>query len=210
MRLRIRGGRCWAGFGPFGIELAPLNGQRAANHEFSTAIVTGVMVAVAALYSAGLVLLVLAGVMKLRDPSSAAELLVDLGWRHQASVLAVLVRMLGAIEIGLGLVGFLADWKATAVAVSLAYVGFGAVAWQAMRRGSVSCGCFGRASSQPTAWHVAGNWVFAVGSGIAAASSSPGQVVADQSIGSGVFLVVVGLLAGSGLALFSGSRASQR
>jgi hypothetical protein len=91
----------------------------------------------------------------------------------------------------------------TAGIVGVFYVGFAAAVVRALMVGATSCGCFGRAESPPTRIHVAGTIGLAVVSFIAIGGATPLEVMDDQSVGGLGFVVLVGVLAGLFLVLFT-------
>ncbi len=108
-------------------------------------------------------LLVLAGVSKLRSPLAARQALRVLG----VGVPAVAIRVLGAGELGWGVLAVLRPGPVPAAGVAVAYGGFCLVALLLLRAGpSVDCGCFGQASSVSSWAHVVLN---AVACGLAVA-----------------------------------------
>ena len=99
--------------------------------------------------------LLAAGVSKLLAPEPAARAL-----RALVPATAVgpgVARALGAFEAAVGLAGLAIGGRATAVLLSLAYLGVTVTSVAAVRRGLPSCGCFGERSARPTWLHVALN-----------------------------------------------------
>jgi hypothetical protein len=165
--------------------------------------VTAMEVAIA-LHAASAVLLLLAGVAKVARPSSTADLLFSLRMPRlgfpsgEAQAVA-----LGVVEIGLGIAALAIGGAVTAGIVGVFYVGFAAAVVRALMVGAPSCGCFGRAESPPTRIHVAGNVSLAAVSFIAIGGTTPLEVMGDQVAGGVGFVVLVGVLAGLFLVLFT-------
>ena len=132
---------------------------------------------------------VVAGVSKLLEPSATGSTLRSLGLPGGAPV----ARALGAVEVVLGIGGLAVGgpWFAAGVAVS--YAAFAVIVAVARHRELPSCGCFGARSAPPSPVHVAVNAVSAV---VAAVAAVAGPVpVADALAGQGIDgLVVAGLV----------------
>ena len=147
------------------------------------------MSALDALFWVTCLVVVVAGVSKLLEPSATASTLSALGLPGGSSA----ARAVGAVEVMLGMGGLIVGgpWFAAGVAVS--YAAFAVVVGVARRRDLPSCGCFGARSAPPSAVHVAVNAASAV---VAAAAAVAGPVpVADGLVelgGTGV--VVAGLV----------------
>lgn len=162
------------------------------------------MDAAIALYAAAAVLLVIAGAVKVIRPATAADLIEDLGAPARGPLTGVrLASALGIVEVGLGVAALVAAWSAVAVAVGVLYVVFAVTVLRAMRMGAESCGCFGRVDAPPSWFHVLGNLALAGSSFTAAAARSPLEVMDDQPLGGLGFVVLVGVLAGLALVLFT-------
>jgi hypothetical protein len=86
-------------------------------------------------------LLVLAGVAKVRRPGPASDAAATLLARPLPRLNGA-IRVLGAVEIALGLVCLLAPGRAVAALLAGVYLLFAAVVL-GLRRVSASCGCFG-------------------------------------------------------------------
>lgn len=110
------------------------------------------MDALAGPYLASALLLVVAGVAKLRDPLPLVRALRSA--RLPAPVAGV--RLAAAAEVVLGLTAVLRGGRVPAVLVAASYAVFTGFVLLARRRGGVlaSCGCFGRADTPPTTVHV--------------------------------------------------------
>lgn len=175
------------------------------------------MDAATALYAAAAVLLVLAGAVKVSRPATAAVLMVDLGAPAGGPVSgARLAVSLGVIEVGLGVSALVLEVPAVAFAVCVLYAAFALTVVRAMAVGSESCGCFGRVEAPPSWFHVVGNGVLAIASLVAASSASPLEVMDGQPAGGVGFVILVGVLAGLALVVFTAlpeamaARASRR
>lgn len=134
-------------------------------------------------FTAGAVLLALGGALKARNPAPAVGALRGLG----LPTWAPLVRVLAAVELGVGMAALALDSRVTAGAVAISYLAFAGFALLALRRGAMisSCGCFGRADAPPTASHVVINLAAgAVAAGVAAdpSGTSFASAVADQPL----------------------------
>ncbi|MEM9465377.1 MAG: MauE/DoxX family redox-associated membrane protein [Actinomycetota bacterium] len=162
------------------------------------------MDAAIALYASAAVLLVLAGAMKVLRPATTAALLDDLGLPTLGPIDAVRLAVgLGAVEISLGVVALVGEIGAIAVGVGTLYVVFAVTVLRAMRVGAGSCGCFGRVDAPPSWWHVGDNLALAAAAFVAASGRSPLEVMEGQPAGGLGFVVVVGVLAGVELIVFT-------
>lgn len=135
--------------------------------------------------------LVAAGASKVLDPSSTGATLGALGLPGGTTA----ARVLGGIEVVLGMAGLAVGGRAVAVGVAAAYAAFAVIVAVARRRELPSCGCFGARSAPPSPVHVAVNVVSAVVAAVAAALDP--VAVADGLAGLDVPLavVVLGLVA---------------
>ncbi|MEM9201505.1 MAG: MauE/DoxX family redox-associated membrane protein [Actinomycetota bacterium] len=157
-----------------------------------------------ALYASAAVLLVIAGVVKVMRPADTAALLDDLGAPSLGSLGTVQVTFaLGIFEIGLGVSALVTNIAAIAVVVGAVYVVFSATVLRAMRLGAGSCGCFGRVDAPPSWSHVIGNLALAGCAFVASAGSSPLEVMEKQPLAGVGFVILVGVLAGLGLIVFT-------
>ncbi len=165
--------------------------------------VTGMDVATA-LHAAAAVLLLLAGGAKIARPSTTADLLfslrVPLLGFPSAEAQAI---VLGVLEMALGVAALAIGGVVTAGLVGVFYVGFAAAVVRALMVGATSCGCFGRTESPPTRIHVAGNVGLAVVSFLSIGGATPIEVMNDQPAGGLGFVILVGVLAGLFLVLFT-------
>jgi uncharacterized membrane protein YphA (DoxX/SURF4 family) len=118
-------------------------------------------------------ILAVGGLAKLRGPEATVPMLRALGL--PASPL--LARILGLLEVTVGVVAFLVGGWAPAVAVAVLFTVF-TVAVVRLRSGgeAVSCGCFGRSSAPPTMLHVVVDVVAVAVAVAAAVVDAPGFV----------------------------------
>lgn len=113
-------------------------------------------------------LLVVAGAAKLRSPQPARDALRLIG----VPVPTMAVRLLGAAEIGLGVLAALRPSPVPAGLAAFAYAAFCATAVLLLRADrNADCGCFGQASSSASLVHVALN---AAAAAVATATSLAG------------------------------------
>jgi hypothetical protein len=122
-------------------------------------------------------LLVVAGVTKAVLPPDSALALAGLAPRL-AGVAAPIVRVVAALEAGIGAVALVWVSPLPAVAVAASYVAFAAFVLAARRRGGplATCGCFGGIDTPPTVTHAVID-VLAAGSAAAVALRAPGRLV---------------------------------
>jgi hypothetical protein len=147
-----------------------------------------------ALFWVTCLVVVVAGVSKLLDPSSTGSTLGALGLPGGDGV----ARTVGAVEVLLGMAGLVIGGVWSAVGVALSYAAFAVVVVIARRRELPSCGCFGARSAPPSPVHVAVNALSAV---IAGAAAVAGPVPAADGLGdlgaTGVVVAGLVLLAAS-------------
>jgi hypothetical protein len=100
---------------------------------------------------AAAVLLVVAGVGKLRRPSYTVGAIKSVGVR--VKVRGVL--LLGLTEMAIGLAAFIASGPVPSALIGLSYLGFTGFVILALRKGGAvsSCGCLGRPDTPPTRTH---------------------------------------------------------
>jgi len=162
------------------------------------------MDAVTALFASAAVLLVIAGLVKVVRPAITATLLDDLGVPTTGALDGTrLTRVLGGVEITVGLVALTTEIVVMAAVVGAMYLIFAGVVWRGMRVGAASCGCFGAIDTPPSWTHVAGNLGLAGSSLWALGGRSPLEVMENQPAGGLGFIVVVGVLAGIEIILFT-------
>src|SRR6476620_540749 len=110
---------------------------------------TGVLIGSFGVVSA---VLVVSGVAKLATPAPTASLLATLHLPASPRV----ARLLGVVEIAVGMAAVLIGGAVLAAIVGALYLGFAAVVVMARRAGAPSCGCFGAGAAPPSTVHV---WV---------------------------------------------------
>ncbi|RMH81477.1 MAG: hypothetical protein D6683_04320 [Actinomyces sp.] len=169
------------------------------------------MTALALAAAAAAVVVVVAGGIKIADPSAASDLVADLMGRSARPVgpdpgaprvVRRVVRLVGVVEVTLGLVALGVDRAGPAAALALAYLVFAAVVLVARRRGLGGCGCLGARSGPPSLAHAAVDLAAALAAGAAAlVGPSPARALADTG---GPGAVVVGLVAGVMVTVLAG------
>lgn len=139
-------------------------------------------------FSAAAILLAVGGAPKLVRPGSTAGALASL--RVPASL--PLVRLLGAVEVGIAGAALLTGARLAAALMALAYAGFAAFVGVALARPGLvrSCGCFGRPDTPPTAAHLVLN-IAAAGVAAAVAIGGGGRLEIDSSLPVALPLVVL-------------------
>jgi hypothetical protein len=147
---------------------------------------------------AATLLLVCAGVAKLRAPAPAAAM-VRRVWPRSAARLPVswAVRLVGVAEIGFGVAALLTGDRVSAVALALWYSAFTAVTMRLVRRApATSCGCFGAQDSPVGPAHIVFNLLCAA-IAVGAAARPPGAFggvfdrdVLPAALGAGQVLVL--------------------
>lgn len=136
------------------------------------------------------VVLAVSGVLKVTDPSSTHALLDAL---HVPRVPGA-VHVLGAVELVVGVAVLSVGGRLASAATALLFVLFAVLSELARRRApGVSCGCFGRYSTAPTALHVGVDLTAALVAITATVLDPPplGDVVADQPLAGVPFLLLV-------------------
>lgn len=162
------------------------------------------MTAVDALFWAVCLVLVVAGASKLAMPDQVAATLASLGLarrspRHAAGgrpAGTVAARVVGAVEVAVGLGALVVGGPLLAVAVAAAYAAFAVVVVVARRKGLESCGCFGARSAPPSWVHVGVN-VGSAAVALWAAVTAGGPLPAADglaTLGFGTAVVVSGLV----------------
>ena len=154
-----------------------------------------------ALFWAVCLVLVVAGASKLSAPTQVAGTLASLGLARPAARGRVrgtgAARVVGTVEVALGLGALAVGGPVLAVGVALAYLGFAVVVVLARRRGLESCGCFGARSAPPSWVHVGVNVVSAAVAFVAAGLDG-GPVPAADGLeelgGTGVVVAALVLL----------------
>lgn len=154
---------------------------------------------VVAVHAAAALLLLVAGLAKISRPAPTADLLAGLGLPERFAFTVGI----GVVESAVG-VGSLAIGGPVFAAVTGAlYLGFVVVVWRAIATGASSCGCFGRVDTPPSAVHIIGNLALAGASLVATAGDTPLDVMDGQPAAGIGFVLVVGVLAGLSLVMFT-------
>jgi len=157
-----------------------------------------------ALFAAAAVLLIIAGMAKVARPSTTADMLFSLGFPEIGALRGErLAIFIGILETGTGIIALAVGGPVVAAVVGVFYLGFVVAVMRALAVGAVSCGCFGRVDAPPSWLHVAGNGALAVACFTATAASTPVEVMEDQPAGGVGFVVLVGVIAGLGLVMFT-------
>ncbi len=162
--------------------------------------------AVSGVHAAAAVLLIVSGLLKVRDPAPTVEFLGSIG-SGSSSGSGVgprqngAVRLIGGFEIAVGVVGLVVGGTFPALVVAALYLLFAGLVGRAMRLGLSSCACFGSADTPPSAVHLAIDLVLAAVSVAAVGADTPVDVMDSQPLGGLLFVVVVGVVAGALLAL---------
>ena len=170
------------------------------------------MDALAGPYLASALLLVVAGVAKVRDPLPLVRALRSA--RLPAPVVGV--RLLAAAEAGLGGAAVLLGGRLSAALVALSYAAFTGFVLLVRHRGGVlaSCGCFGRTDTPATTGHLVTTGALAlVAAGVATAPLGTLPEVLAAGPGAGLPLVLatvaVAVLAHGVLALLPALRVAR-
>lgn len=147
---------------------------------------------VAGPFWAAAILLVAAGVPKLKDPLPLVRALRSVSL--PAGRLAV--RLIAAGEVLVGTFALVAPSRASAVLLALAYAAFTGFVLLALRRGGVlgSCGCFGRPDTAPSRTHVLLTAALAAAAAALAFAPPPESVWAEGPSAHQVVLVGYALL----------------
>jgi hypothetical protein len=136
-------------------------------------------------------LLALAGGLKLVQPASTARALRAM--RLPSSL--PLVRILGAVEVAIGVAAGVSFVPALLVLLAATYLAFAAFVAAALGAHTPlqSCGCFGRADTPPSAVHLALNVAAALAALAAAVTETPSltTTVSDQPAAGVPFLLLV-------------------
>ncbi|MDE0368558.1 MAG: hypothetical protein OXI84_00285 [bacterium] len=156
-----------------------------------------------ALYAAGSLLLIFAGVAKLAFPRPAADLMGAVGFPARVWF----ARAAGGAELVLGVAALAAGGPGPALVAAGVYSLFALVSLLALNRGLSSCGCFGQLDSPPSGIHVVGNLFFAAVCALAAGGGGSPVVwvgnAADQPVGRVALVLAVCVLAGMVLVSFT-------
>jgi hypothetical protein len=138
-------------------------------------------------YLAACALLAIAGLGKLRHPTSARAAARALGLPHAVAV----VRALGAVELTVAGAGaFAGGWAAGTVAGLYALLAVAAVRlWKGAP--GTPCGCLGRSDATAGIGHVLVNWACAGVALVAAFGPRPASVLAEQPLVGVPFIALV-------------------
>ena len=157
-----------------------------------------------ALHAAAAALLIVAGVAKLARPTATADLLLALGIPEIGPLGSERAAgLLGLAEIVVGVAALGIGGGPLAAAVGGFYVVFALAVLRALAVGAGSCGCFGRVDAPPSWFHVVGNAALAAASFVTVGGDTPVEVMEDQPAGGAGFVVLVGVLAGLAMVLFT-------
>ena len=150
---------------------------------------------IAGLLGGAAALLLVAGALKLVDPSRTVGALAALGWPSSPG----LVRTGAAVELGLGAATVVVGGPALAMLVAASYLGFAVFVTAALRAKTPvgTCGCFGQADTAPRPGHMLADGLLAAGAVVAAATDAP--VLVDASWPAWLTALLVALAAWSTL-----------
>jgi hypothetical protein len=135
------------------------------------------------------VVLLIAGLAKVRDPKPTSGALRAMGLPSDLR----LVRLLGAVEAVVAAAALVVDHAAFAWGIALSYSGFSIFVAAALRRGTKlqSCGCFGGLEVPPSVLHLVLDASAAAAAGVAAArGADPLLRTLEGEPGGGVPLVI--------------------
>jgi hypothetical protein len=152
-----------------------------------------------AVCAAAAMLLLWSGFAKLRRPGPAARMLVGL-LGHSFPVQGLAVRLLGALELTIGLSVLVSGGRTALVALAACYLAFAAVAARlATGVHQAPCGCFGRSETPTGLLHLVVNLVvaaLAVAGALRPFGSLAGYAGQDDTVlavGLGQVVVLAGL-----------------
>lgn len=149
--------------------------------------------------------LVVSGVLKVRDPEATVPMLAAVGLPGTRP----LVYGVAAAEIVIGAVALVIGGPVAVAALGLLYAGFAVVSLVLLRSDEVvPCGCFGQRSATVTPLHVGVNAVAALVGLAAAALGAPGLYAASDDRSAAVVAVATvaaALLAAAVVALLTGA-----
>ena len=151
------------------------------------------MVSVTGPFAIAAGVLVIGGVLEMRDSRPARDALFGLG----VPVPGLIARLTGPAEVLVGLFALGRGGRPAAAAVTAAYVAFALVlAIQLRRGGGRSCGCFGRLSVRPSPSHLLVDGGLALVGAVAVAAEPPGLAeLIEQAPALFDGVVLVGLVA---------------
>jgi len=146
-------------------------------------------------------LFAVSGVAKLRDPAKPAALLAAVrvaGGRR-------LVMLLGAAELGLGVISLAAPSRASASCLAAAYLALALFSAYALSAGAsgANCGCFGVADAPLTRAHVAANTAAGIGALACVAAGPPHGLGWLAQQGAGVATIALAASAAATIAWFA-------
>lgn len=132
---------------------------------------------VAGPFCAAALLLVAAGLPKLKDPLPLVRALRSVSLPASR----LLVRVIAGGEVLVGTGALVLPGRVSAALLALAYAAFTGFVLLALRRGGVlgSCGCFGRADTAPSRLHVLLTGALAAAAAAVALAPPPGWVWAE-------------------------------
>lgn len=149
--------------------------------------------------SAAALLLVVAGLAKLRDPRPARTAIVAARLPGGAAVRSPgAARAVGALELLVGSAVILVGGPWTAAALALAYALLALVAARLLAvAAGTGCGCFGGAGAPISRWHLVLDAAFAGAAAAAVLVPTPGlpEALATMGWDGALLVVLVGLLA---------------
>jgi hypothetical protein len=143
--------------------------------------------------------LVIGGVLELRDTRPARDALFSLG----IPVPGLVARLTGPAEVGLGVAALWVGGRLAGVAVAASYTAFAVVLGLQLRHGERrSCGCFGRLSTRPSPAHAVIDAGLAMVGAVAVVADPPGLAllieqapsVLDGVVLAGLVALAAGLL----------------
>jgi hypothetical protein len=147
------------------------------------------MASIATLASLGCALLAIAGIFKVKEPAPTVGAMQAL---HLPSSMR-LVRLMGLIEIVLGVSAALTGSAGVMALVGVAYFLFAIVVVAAMKAKTQiqSCGCFGKTDTPPSWLHLVSNVLFSIVSLVSALKGGKSfpELLANQSMHAIPFLV---------------------
>lgn len=133
---------------------------------------TGVLVWVAG------ALLVLAGAAKLRRPAATVSALAEAGLPGASGA----VRLLGAVEVTVGVGVLVVGGRLPAAATAVLYGAFAAFVLRQRRTAGAACGCFGDERTPVNGVHVSVTAVAGTASVAAAITAAPPLMTADRPV----------------------------
>lgn len=129
------------------------------------------MASLEGVFAMAAMVLVISGVLKLRDPVPTTAMLAKVHLPH-STVAAI---ALGLVEIVAGVAGVVFGGRLAAAAVALLYLGFTSMSlWLVRGDGATDCGCFGSRSAPMTQVHVVLNALMAAIAAAGAIVAVPG------------------------------------